>query len=203
MKYQTVPVPEDLIEAINETDLFTNKMQINHFGSDYFTAQDDHYNNNENDSQTQYNVKDNSRDELDSSQQLDSMDSKIIIQQENQILLTVESSKSMSVSMIKNIGITSASTFIQGWFIRYLLEVINSNVSLQPSLPVSLQDDILHHLYRGISIVMSVGSSLHTSLRSGFLHFYLLPSLRSEFLQSSLHVSLKIKFLQSSLLTTL
>ena len=32
---------EDLIKAINETDSFTNKIQINNFGSDHFTAQDE------------------------------------------------------------------------------------------------------------------------------------------------------------------
>ena len=53
-------MPEDLIEAINEMDSFTNKIQSNHFGSDNFTAQDDHSNNNKNDRQTQCNVEDNS-----------------------------------------------------------------------------------------------------------------------------------------------
>ena len=45
MKYQPVPVSENLIKAINETDPFTNKIQIDHFGSYYFTAQDNHSNN--------------------------------------------------------------------------------------------------------------------------------------------------------------
>ena len=38
MKYLPVPVPEDLIKTINETDSFTNTIQIDHFNSDHFTA---------------------------------------------------------------------------------------------------------------------------------------------------------------------
>ena len=35
-KYQSVPVPEDLIEEINETDSYDNKFQVNHFDSKVF-----------------------------------------------------------------------------------------------------------------------------------------------------------------------
>ena len=98
--------------------------------------------------------------------------------------------------MIKHTGITSTSTFLQGLFLRCPLEVLNSIVSLQPSLQVSLQDDILRHFYRGISMVMSLRSSLLISLRSGFLRVSLLASLRSEFLQSSLLTSLRNIFLR-------
>ena len=109
MKYQPVSVPEDLIKAINETDSFINKIQINHFCSDYSIAQDDHSNNNKDNGQTQCNIKDNSKDEsynkLDSSQHLDDTESRTIINQENQILLTMGSSKSTSVSMIIYTGI--------------------------------------------------------------------------------------------------
>ena len=134
---------------------------------------------------------------------LDCMELKTIIHQENRILLTVGSNKSMSVSIIKYTEITSTRIFLQCLFLWYLLKVINSIVSLQPSLPVFLKVDISFHLYRCISTVMSLQSSLLTSLRSGCVRFFLLASLRSEFLQSSLHASLKNTFLQSSLLTSL
>ena len=52
MRYQAVPMLVDLIKTINETNSFTNKIQIDHFGSGNLTAQDDHSNNNEDDSQT-------------------------------------------------------------------------------------------------------------------------------------------------------
>ena len=52
MKYQPVPMPEDLIEVINEIDSLTTKIQINHFDSDRFTAQDDYFDNIQYDSQT-------------------------------------------------------------------------------------------------------------------------------------------------------
>ena len=38
MKYQPVPVPENLIKTISETDSFTNKIQINHSNSNRFIA---------------------------------------------------------------------------------------------------------------------------------------------------------------------
>ena len=52
MKYQPVPVPKDLIKAINETDSFTNRIQIYHFDSEHRTAQDDHFDNNKDDNRT-------------------------------------------------------------------------------------------------------------------------------------------------------
>ena len=68
-----------------------------------------------NDGRTHFNDKDNSEDEsydeLDSSQQLNGMKWNKIDDQENQNLLTVESSKSTSVSM-KHTGTTSTSTFL-------------------------------------------------------------------------------------------
>ena len=45
-------MPEDLIKAINKMDPFTDKIQIVFFASDHFTAQDDHFDNNKDDSQT-------------------------------------------------------------------------------------------------------------------------------------------------------
>ena len=85
MKYQPVPVPENLFNTINETNSFTTKIQINQFDSDRFIAQDDHFDNTGDEGKTQSNNVDNSEDEsydeLDSSQQLDSMESNIIFHQ--------------------------------------------------------------------------------------------------------------------------
>ena len=60
------------------------------------------------------NSEDESYDELDSSQQLSCMESNTMFHQENQILLTVGSSKSTSVSVIKPTRIITTSTFLQG-----------------------------------------------------------------------------------------
>ena len=68
-------MPEDLIKAINEMDIFTTNMKIEYFDSDHYTAQGDHFDN------TKMMVKisddvDNSEhesyNELDRSQQIDS-----------------------------------------------------------------------------------------------------------------------------------
>ena len=45
MKYQPVLVPKNLFKTINDMDSFTTKIQIDHFDSDRFTAQDDHFDN--------------------------------------------------------------------------------------------------------------------------------------------------------------
>ena len=164
MKYQPVPVPENLFKTINDTDSFTTKIQINQFDGDRFTDQDDHFDDTENDGRTQGNKVDNSEDkshdELDSPQQLDCTELNRMFQQENQTLLTVGSSKSTSVSMIKLNGITSTSTFLQCLLLQYLNKVVNTIVSLQLSLLMSLPDNILRHLYEGISTVVSLLSSL-------------------------------------------
>ena len=123
--------------------------------------------------------------------------------QENQFLLTIGSSKSTSVSMIKPNRITSTSIFLQGLFLQYLHKAKTNFVSIQSSLPVSLHDDILHHFYEGISMVVSLLSSLLSSLRSELLQTSLPASLRSKILQSSLRTYLQNKFLQLYLLVTL
>ena len=75
MKYQSVPVPEDLIELINKTDSSNNKIRMDHFDIEQSIVRDNCFNNNEYDSQTSNNNKDNSEDvdidELDNSQHLD------------------------------------------------------------------------------------------------------------------------------------
>ena len=102
-EYPSVPIPEDLIEVISETDSSDNKVQAIPFDSDHSIVQDDHSNNNDNDGRTHFNDKDNSEDESydesDSSQQLNGMKPNKIVEQENQNLLTVGSSKSITVGL--------------------------------------------------------------------------------------------------------
>ena len=43
LKNKPVPMPEDLIEAINETDSFATNIQIDHCDSDHYIAQEDHF----------------------------------------------------------------------------------------------------------------------------------------------------------------
>ena len=50
-KYKPVPMPEDLIKAINKMEKFINKIQIDHFDSDHYTTQEDHFNNTQGDDQ--------------------------------------------------------------------------------------------------------------------------------------------------------
>ena len=63
MKYQLVPTPENLLKTINEMNSCTTKIQFNHFDSDRFTAQDDHFENTKDEGQTQSDYMDNSEDE--------------------------------------------------------------------------------------------------------------------------------------------
>ena len=63
MKYQPVSVPENLFKINNGTDPFTIKIQINQFNNDYFTAQDDHFDNTKDEGQTHSNYVNNSEDE--------------------------------------------------------------------------------------------------------------------------------------------
>ena len=88
--------------------------------------------------------------------------------------------------MINPIGITNTSTFLQSLFLQYVHKAVITIVCLQSYLPVSLHDNILRHLYEGISTVVSSLLSLLTSLRSELLQSSLPTSLRNEFLQLSL-----------------
>ena len=98
---------------------------------------------------------------------------------ENQDILTKESSNSTSVSVT---GLTSTSTFLQGLILQYLYETIVTILclcdfykdistvvyllfSLQSALEVSLQENILHSIYEGISTTVLLQLSLLTSLR--------------------------------------
>ena len=111
--------------------------------------------------------------------------------------------ESTSVSVAKHTGIIITNMFLQGLFLQPLHKGISTVVSIQTSLLVSLQDDILHHLCKDNSASIFLHSSLLTSLRNEFLQSSLLTSLRNGFLQSSLPVSLRSEFLQSSLLASL
>ena len=44
-EYQSVHVPEDLIEAINKTNSYDNKTEVIHFNNDQAIVQDDYSNN--------------------------------------------------------------------------------------------------------------------------------------------------------------
>ena len=46
MKYQSVPVHEDLIKTMNKIDSSDNKIQIDHFNIEQSILRDDHSNNN-------------------------------------------------------------------------------------------------------------------------------------------------------------
>ena len=207
MKRKPVPVPENLFKSTNEKDPFTTKIQINRFDSDRFIGQDDHFDDTKDDGQTQSNkvdhFEDESHNEVVSPHQLDCMESKIMFHQENQILLIVRSSKSTSKSMTNSIGITNTSTFLQGLFLQYLHKAVITIVCLQPSLLVSLYENILRNLYQSISTVVRLLSSLFISPRSEFVQSSLLVSLRSEIIRSSLLASLQSKFIQSYILVFL
>ena len=83
MKYQSVPVPEDLIKAINKTDSSNNKIQVDHVNSEDSIVQNDHSNNNKDEGQTQSkdgdNYVDKSHGKLNSSHQLYNMESNKIV----------------------------------------------------------------------------------------------------------------------------
>ena len=123
MKYKQVLVPENLPQTINEKDTLTTKIQIDWFDSDRSIGQDNHINFTKDDDQTWSNEVgnsvDESHDELNIPQQLGCMESNTMFHQENQIILTVGSSKYTRVSMIKMNGIISKSSkFLQGLFLQ-------------------------------------------------------------------------------------
>ena len=159
-KYKPVPMLEDLIKTTNEMDTFTTKLQTNHFDSDHYTAQEDYFNNTQDDDQDHCDDMNNSEHEsyndLDSSQQIDTMKSDTRFHLENKILQSVELSISTNISIIKPTGVTIISTFLQNLFLQHFLKGFTMVLSLQPPLSVSLHDDILHLLYQGVSTVVSL-----------------------------------------------
>ena len=123
---------------MNKKDTSDNKIHVNNFDSNYSIVQDNHSNNNNNnnDSHTHFNDKNNSEDEsndeLDNSQQLNGMELNKIVIQKNQTLLTVESSKSASISM-KHTALTNTCIFLQGLFLQCLHKAIITILCLQLS----------------------------------------------------------------------
>ena len=65
LKYRPVPMPEDLIKAINEIDTIATNIQIDQFYSDHYITQEDYFNNTQNDNQDHCDNMDNSEHESD------------------------------------------------------------------------------------------------------------------------------------------
>ena len=153
MKYQSIPVPKDLIKSVNTKHSFDNKIQIDHFNIEQYILRDDHFNNNKYDSQTPSNNENNSQDgshgELDISQHLKDLKSNKIVDYEDQFILTEESYTHTSVSMT---GLTSTGTFLQGLFLHYLYKTVITILCLRD-------------LYKGISTVIYLLSSLQWSVQ--------------------------------------
>ena len=151
MKYQSVPIPENLIKTINETDSSNNKIQGDHINNEDSIVQDDHSNNNKDDGRTQFKDNDSSVDkshgELDSSKQLRDLKSNKIVNQENQILLSKESSNSTIASANTHTGLTSTSTPLPDYFLQYLHKTVVTILCL-------------HHLCGNISTIIYLLSSL-------------------------------------------
>ena len=78
---------------------------------------------------------------------------------------------------------------------QYLHKTVSTILSLQTSLTVLINEDILHHLHDDIFTVVHVLSSLSIYLRNKILRSSLLTSLQRKFLQLSLLVSLQNSFL--------
>ena len=121
MKYQSVPVPEDLIKTMNKTDSSDNKIRIDHFDIKQSVVGNNHSNNKEYNSQTPSNNRNNSGDEshneLNNSQHLDNLKSDNIVDHQDQAILTKESYNSTSVSVT---GLTNIYTILPSWFLQYL-----------------------------------------------------------------------------------
>ena len=77
-EYQSVPVSDDLIEAINKTNLYDNKIQVTHFKDNRSIAQDNNYSNHNEEGQTHLNhtntSEDKSHDKLNCPPQLNNME---------------------------------------------------------------------------------------------------------------------------------
>ena len=138
--YPPVHVSDNLIEAMNKTNSYDNKIQVIHLKNDHSTVQDDHFNNHNEEYHTPINntndYEDENQDESDRPLQLNSMKSNKTVDQEYKILLPVRPSKSTSISMKHN-ETTSTNTFPQ---------------------------DIPYHLYVGISTIVHIQLLLLVSL---------------------------------------
>ena len=138
-EYQSVYVPEDLIEAISKTNSSDNKIHAIHFNNDQAIAQDDHSNKHNKNGHTHIkhtnNPKDKNHDELNSSPQLCGMEPKKIVDQKYKILLPVRPSRFTSIS-VKHNGTTNTSTSIHGLFLMCLYDTIITILCLHLSLTV-------------------------------------------------------------------
>ena len=159
MKYQSIPVPEDLIEAIKEKDSFNNKIQIDHVNSEDSIVQDDNSNNNKDDGQAQSKDKnssvDKSQDKLNNSQQLYNKKSNKLVDQEIQTIISKESSNSTIVSVSTRTRLTSTSTPLQDLF--FTVSTQSHNYYFMSML--SLQ----RHLYDFVPIIVSTSISTSVS----------------------------------------
>ena len=114
------------------------------------------------------------------------MESNKIVDQEIQIILFKKSNNSTIVSSNTHTGLTSTSTPLQGLFLQYLHKavitilclcrlykgisiIVYLSSSLRVSLQMSLHEDIIHHLYKGVSMIEHLLVSLLTSLQSEFI----------------------------------
>ena len=53
-KCKPVPMPKDIIQAVNEINTITNKIQLDHFDRDQHTVQQNHFGNTKDDNQEHY-----------------------------------------------------------------------------------------------------------------------------------------------------
>ena len=138
---------DNLIEVINEMNTFTTNIQINHFDSDQYTTQKDHFNNIQDANQTRWddvnNSEHNTYNILDSSRQ---------------------------IYGIEHTDITIVSIFLQGLFLQHLHKRATTTVPLRLSILVSLCDHILHHFYQGIHTNVYLQLSLPMCLQDNVLH---------------------------------
>ena len=128
-EYQSIHVPEDLIEAISKENSSDNKIPAIHLNNNQAIVQNDHYNNHNKNSHIHVNHTNNPKDkrhnELNSSLQLYSMEPNKLVDQEFKILLPVKPSKSTSISAKYN-GPTNTSTSLHCLFLMCLYEAITT-----------------------------------------------------------------------------
>ena len=53
-QYQPVPMPEEIIQAVNEIGTITNTIQLDHFDSDHHIAQQNHFGATQDNNQQHY-----------------------------------------------------------------------------------------------------------------------------------------------------
>ena len=163
MNYQSVPVPEDLIEPMNRTESSNNKIQVDHFDIEQSIVQVDYSNNNEYESKTLNNNKNDSEnkdtDELGNSQHLDDLMSDKIVDHEDKHILTKESYNSTSISVN---GSTNINTPILSLFLQCVYEL--RGLSLQYLHKTVITILYLLCIYEITSIDEHILSSLRVSL---------------------------------------